>query len=431
MTQKKLVLLLAALAVLSGFYFMLLPGAGRRHAEHVNLLAGVDSDQVARFVLEQGVEKLEVRNKDGVWTIPARGDYPASEQEIGKLFFKLFDLVATQKVPAGSEGIKKLGLDEEGIKAGRSRITFFDKEGKQLGGLFLGQLRERRQAPDIPVVPGMTGQFVRLLDEDRVYLVGTPVLFTLLMSEWLDTNLLNVRVGKVLSVVQKVLAGATDEAKAFELVRPAEEDNGKDFMLQPAPGGDEETQATLVSQVASGLENLKFSDVKQADDAVLHNLVWDRETVYLTDSGLVYRVTTAKDQDKVYAKVRVAFDEALAKEIQARADAKKAEAERLSKDKEAAEAADAAKSQDVQAEQQSTAASPSPSPAPETKPDMPKIEPQLSNSDEAIKQNSRLEPWIFELAAYQGDKFRKSFADLIKKKEIKTEAPGGLETPGT
>jgi hypothetical protein len=419
MTKQKLIYLLVVLAIIGVLYVLSAPESGDGAKIHsVNLLSSVQGEKVARLVLEQGDESIELRVKDGSWTVPSRADYPANEERIRSLFLKMFDLSSTQKVPGGSAGIKKLGLDEEGVKGGRSRIRFYDEAGSELGGLYLGQIRQVKDTEGMGKAPSATGQYVRRLNEDQVYLVNMPVTFMSGVSNWLDTNLANVLRSKVLTVIQEKIAGEGAAEVSFKLTRPGLDENAN-FELDTSIAPDEEVQSAVLAQIVSGLENLRMSDVRQASDEEIKKLKFDEETVYQTDNGLVYRLSTVQEKDKIFAKLQVAFDEKLAKELEAKAAAAaekvKQEQEKAAKEAEqkqaAAEQAAAGKTEEGKTEGAKPA-----------EPEKPKAGPQLANADEAAKLSARFEPWVYQFASYQGDKFRKNLGDLVKKKEKKEEA---------
>ena len=197
-----------------------------------------------------------------------------------------------------------------------------------------------------------------------------------------------------------------------------------DLELQEEIGPEEEVQSAVISQVASGLENLRIADVRSVEDPENSKLSFDMKTVYRALNGLIYTVETAKEGEKVLAKLHVAFDPAFAETLKEQA---RSAAEIEAKEKAAKEAAgEVAKKA---AEQQSSAAgnaqvspestaSPAsvPSAVPTPTPD-PAAALQIASQEEADKLNEQFGPWVYELASYQGNKFRKTRADLTKPKE--------------
>ena len=205
----------------------------------------------------------------------------------------------------------------------------------------------------------------------------------------------------------------------FELMKPGEKGGDQGLVLKEAPAADEELQSAVLSQIVSGLENLRMNDVMQATDPRVAKLNFDAETVYQSDNGLVFHVVTAQEGSKIYARIRTVFDEALAKKLEARAAAENAEAEKA---KAQAKADEAAKKEEEAGKTDTAQPSLTVAAAPEqagkqAEGDKAKAAIQLSNADEALKLNSKFDPWIFEFVSYQGDKFRKNRSDLVKKKE--------------
>ncbi len=413
MTKKNLVILVAVMVVLGGLYFLARPRTTQHESQdQVTLLSGIDGEKVAKVSVEQGEGKLELELKDGTWTIPSRAGYAAEGSKVRSLFLKLLDLSTSQSVPAGTAGLKKLGLDDKGVKNGRALVKFFDKDGHELGGVYLGETRKGEKSDEQGPRMTISGQYVRSTKNDRVFLVGLPVNITTAISEWLDTNLMNVLQSKVYEVVQTKIAPDGAKAKVFELV-PESEDGRKEgtpLAFKPAAPVpvDFDLQKPVISQISSGLENVRFSDVRHADDAEVKDLVFDSETEYQSMDGLVYTVLTSQKGDKIHAKVRVHFDADLVKNLQ----------ELYAKRK---EDRDKEKEKEKQAH---------PTPAPGETPTREEVDepaekseqPKFSNADEASKIQARFEPWIYELANYQGQKFRKSADDLMQKKPPPADA---------
>lgn len=430
MTKKTLYILAAALLILGGVYLLVLGGQRPQAGEgEKQLLSALDSDKIARIVLESGPDKVELESKDGRWVLSARAGYPANKEKVNAFLLKVFDLSTSQEVPADEEGIKKLGLDDEGVKAGRAAVRFYDKEGKELGGVHLGELRKQEnRGPNNFAMA--SGQFVRETGSSSVYLIPLPLTVSTSVSNWLDTAVADVLQSQIYAVAQESSEQGVKKPE-FELTR----DDGaqgeaatKDLQLKGDIAPEEELQRPVLSQVASGLENLTLSDVKQAAPEELAKLNFDKTTTYKVKNGLVYTVTTAQNENKIFARISVAYNQELADELKAwaeRINAVEAEKEK------AAEAAKAeAKPEEKLDEKAQEKKDEQPSPADEKgkqKEQKPKVQLQLSSDQEAQKLNASYDAWLYDLASYQGDKFRKGRADLVKPKEKKDEKQEAAE----
>lgn len=391
MNKRNFVSLLVGVLALGLLYVFLLPSWEEQGAatEH-RLLEGVDGAAVSKLKIEQRKDVLELARKDGAWVVPSRNNYPADSAKIRGLLLKIFDLTVSQEVPGAETALDQLGLSDAAIEKGFTKVTFFDAAGKELGALRIGEARKSR---DRSPVGAMSGQYVRRDSSNAVYLAGSPLMVAAEPASWLEVNLVNVLPAAVRSVTQVQSTGDKQEM-LFELVRA--EASG-DAVLPPmtlqggVPGG-KALQDAAVTQVRSGLENVRLSDVFVPGSETVKDLTWDFLSVYKTTNGLVYRVETAQREERTFAKLRVQFDDALASEL-------RAEAERKA-------AASPTPSATPTAQATGTPASAS---TPEPKPAL-----TLSNAEEAGKLDKHLGEWIFELPGYQARKLRYTKSDLVE-----------------
>lgn len=388
----------------------------------VSLLGQLDSEKISKILLQHGEDKLELKLSGTTWVLPARYDYPADASKIRAFMLKLFDLSSSQHIPAGDEGLKKLGLVEEELKNGYSRVAFLDADGKELGGLFLGKVREAKE--ETPAMMGMpvssSGQFVREVSGRGVFLINMPVNVVATVEHWIESNVLNVLRADILRIIAKSPDGAQD----YRIDRLDE--NGAlsldgSFVLQDQKSGDK-IKGSQITQLSGALENLRLSDVRKFDEAEQAKL--DRSVDFFTKTGLVYSIQTQSNEDKVFARISVRFDDAFAaelKEYEARLKEKlKLEQEKKESEKKAAEG------------EKQTERSPEPGKKAEAeKPvEEPKVMLQLSSAEGAEKEQERFAPWVFELPSYQGDKFRFSYTDLRESEEAdKSAKESGKEQP--
>jgi hypothetical protein len=424
MTKQNLTILVILVVILGVVFFILDPKFkdGGKDSNRA-LLEVVDVERISSIVLEQGESKVELkRDEDGNWTVPSRGNYPAQGNRVKSLLLKIYDLSTSQQIPAGKDGLKKLGLDEAALKGGRARVRIYDREGSELGGLFLGNVREKKSAAPGPggfSPPG--GQFVRRTSDEQVYLVSTPLMVVTTLSHWLDTTVANVLQSKVHSVTQRRVGDQAGEVE-FSLVRKGESLSG-DLLLQGEIGEDQELQSSLISQVGAGLENLRIEDVSEASSDNVKDLKYDFETEYQIANGLVYTLRSAEEDDKVFATLSVRYDAELGKKLEeiARREAeekKKQEEEAQKKEKEEDESGEeSAEGEESSADEKDSGDEEKKEEESEEEEAEAKPLVELSSDKEAKEINERYKPWVFQFAKFQGEKFRKNRADLVKKKE--------------
>ncbi|MCB0323905.1 MAG: DUF4340 domain-containing protein [Bdellovibrionales bacterium] len=406
MTKRSVIVLGLGTLILAGIYVLTLPAGPKHGSDTEYLFSDVEPDRIAKIQIEQGEAAVTLELKDNTWSLPERNHYRADPGKIRSILLKLLDLSSTQRLPTSPEAEAKLGLDEAAIKKDRARVRFFDSSGKELAGLMLGNTRPRAEGGTSQMNIGTAGQYVRRTDRDGIYLIGLPVTVSAALSNWLDSALLNVLSPRIVSVVQEATPAEGGSEERFRLER-----EGETLALAGEVAEGKEIQAAMVSQVAAGLENITITDVHPAEEFAASH--FDTRTVYNVNDGLQYAVETLERDGSVFARLRVKFDEALAEWLKAEAAAKKP---------------DAAVAEPVPSptadEQGAASPQETPTEAKAEKKESPS-EPKLASGEEAEKLNAQFGPWVYELAEYQGKKFRRSREELLRDKD--TPAPTDIE----
>lgn len=418
MNQKTLALLVGVTVLLGGLYYATIP-VDRRAAvfEPRRLFDDVDGQRVERIRIDQGDQSLELAQKEGVWYVPSRGDFPADSAKVRSLLVKLFELTVSQKLPSSSASPDKLGVSDEALKRGSSKVTLLDGKGSPVAGLRIGDARKGTRG-SLGGGSG-AGQYVRREGQPDIYLIPAPLSVSVSPGYWLDTNLVNVLPGSLLSVQ------ATRETEGmskveFELSAAGSSVPGETPKFELAGGvpAGKALQEGAVAQARSALENMRFTDVSPKDAPEVKDLHYDWVNTFRLNNGLVYRVESAQKEDKYFARVSVSLDNDLVA--------------RLKKEKEEADRAAQASASPTPSPTNVPAASPSPapspaaaaspadSPAPSSPSPSPTPAPRAKKTiapatqEEVDALSKKLSPWVFELPAYQGKKLRQTMDDLAK-----------------
>lgn len=145
-----------------------------------------DEAQPERFVVEQ---------RDGVWTIPSHGGYPAEATE--RMARAAGSLVGiTKAVVRGDrpEEHAEFGvLDPDDASAGEGkgeRITLSDATGAILADVIVGK----------PVPGQARRRFVRLADSNRVYEAELRLEVSTRFADWIDPDVLDLRREEIVAV---------------------------------------------------------------------------------------------------------------------------------------------------------------------------------------------------------------------------------------
>lgn len=402
MIMKKNLLWLLAVVVILALLVLATGGDERSSLSEKQLFAGIDGEQVAKLRLEGEGKSVELELKDGTWTLPARDGYRADGGKVRSLMLKVFDLRVSQKVTDSAASFGELGVADDRYAG---KVALLDAAGKELGGLLLGESRKARRGAAESSAPA-GGQYVRRVGTNDVYMIMEAVAAPTDLNYWLQTELVSVAQSKIRAVKQVKLASGA-ESPEFEIVRQQSsgaEVNSGFTLKEPLPEG-EQLQDAVLSQVSAGIENARFDDVLSNAGAQtkLAGLNYDQRTEYAVSNGLRYQVLTAEKDGKYYAKVSVTFDPALAKEVEDEVAQKN---EELKKKQEEEKANQAASSSSVSAGSDEG----------KKKAELQPVKAELSTPEEAAKLQASLEPWVYELAKYQAERFRKTRPELFKAK---------------
>lgn len=399
MNKRSLLILGAVLLALAVVFFSTNPDTRNTKPAAVQLFADLDGEKLGKLELEKGKDKVELRLKDNVWTVPARDDYRADYGKVRSFLLKLLELTVTQQVPGGKESFEALGVADNNTEKGFSKVSLLTADNNELSGLYIGDNRKQRK--NGPPTSGV-GQYVRKVGTEKVYLVSEPLYLSVTPQEWLETELVNIPASKVRGIKQTHLTAGAEE-KDFELVTKRDgqgaRQSGKFELSEPLTAG-EELQEPVISQIGAGLENARMEDVHAAKtfEETNKEVAFDRRSYFETQNGLIYTVDSAEHDGKYYLKVAVRFDSELAKTIQDEIAKKN---EQLKKEKEEKEKQQTS-SQAAQENSSSSSFEP--------------IKAELSTAGEAEKINAALSQWIYEVAKYQADRFRHTLADVVKTK---------------
>lgn len=380
------------------------------------LFGDLDGNLVAKIVIQRGMETLEVVDKEGRWVMPSRGDYPADFGRISSLLFRVKDLKIANRVSQKSDEHSYFGVSDQSVKEGKSKLTLYDAQANELGGLYLGEDRTPSRRNDFTQSPP---QYVRRSGDDAVYLAGEIFGVNTAASSWLDTSLLNVLEGDLVEVEQfskardgkpggatfepefKIVAGVKDggdgEGGGSEV--EGGEVEGSEVGNSEASGGQRggislqlvggvppgmRVKPSGLSQVSRALEGLGFVDVFRIDDPEKSkDLVFDARTVFKLSNGLVYRLESLEKDGKILARVGVEFDPAVS-----------------AVDKQNPVPGNNSASEGSKA-----------------------VEVKVVSAADAAKIAERITPWVYELEKHNGIRFRQKLSDLIESASGSGEGP--------
>jgi hypothetical protein len=268
MGTKTLIRLVIALAVLGGIaailHFAGSGGAVSEVSSSTNKKKVFDDfpiNDIAKIVIKQKEGSITLNKGATSWEVTEREGYPANAEPIVGLLRKIWDLNIVQPITIGRTQYGRLGLldptaaDSKAEEAA-TLLTFQDKDGKDLGSLWLGKVYARNEGRPDPFGGGMAktdaGRYVKRGDGNSVYLVGETFADVKIEApEWIDKTFFKVEKIKSIEIV------SANKADDWKLERAAEAD---DFTLANATAA-EKLDANKVSSMKAAFANPQVEDV--------------------------------------------------------------------------------------------------------------------------------------------------------------------------
>ena len=385
-------------------------------------LAGVSADEIKALIVEKGAAVVKLQLMDRTWAVSDKGSFPADANKIRSLLLKLYDLGSSQSMPSSDEAFKKLGVAENSIEEGFSKVKIFGKDNSAPAAeVFLGRIRQNADG-------GPGGQYVRLGGSKQVLLINSPIELDADAVAWLETEVLNVRQSTVYKIEQFAIDANGIESPVFEFSRGLLE-NGGWGELRPVSLAAESVnyEESVLSQIKGALENVRLKDVEVVDQEPVKG--FDAKTVFKLNTGIAYTILSKQEGDKYYGAVSVSRPSRLIDELKELANKSKqlkesskaleeVKTDSLDSDKETPEKEDPDK-EGTEKENTDKANTDEETPDKAQKTFIPLV--KLATEPEATALNERFSKWTYELAEFQAKKFRFSKEDLLRKETPPTE----------
>jgi len=262
MNRKQLTIILILGVVVGGFGWYLnhrnaesWQGAGAQTGR--KLLANFPLNDVAQITIKQGQSELTLAQKNDLWTVRERYDYPANFTEIGDLLRKVWELKVVQSEMVGPSQLPRLELiaPGKGTNSG-TLVEFKDKAGKTLKSMLLGKKHMRKSETPSPYggedgYPD--GRYVLAADESKDVAIISDPLTTLdpKPEPWLNKDFFKVEKLRSVSVTSTNAAGAWKVSRDTEI---------GEMKLADAKAN-EKLDTAKIGGVSSALSYPSFNDI--------------------------------------------------------------------------------------------------------------------------------------------------------------------------
>lgn len=282
-------------------------------------------NDVAQIALDGPGEDLHLLVTNSAWRVQERWGYPADFSDVRDALRKMWELEAVRQVKVGASQLGRLNLlPPDSSQNAAIKVTFKDKDGKEIRKLFLGK-EYVQDSEGSQFGGGASGRFIMSVDAGtNVWIVSDALSgFNTDPKEWLDKSFIKVEKIKSIAVT------STNEQQSFTLVRESE--SGPWSLANPRP--DEELDSAKTSSFNYLLSSPSFVDVvnpaiSEEETGMNQPVVAHIQT--FDDLAYTVKVGSKTADDNYYVQVSVTGD--LPKEREVPADEKPEDKEKADKE---------------------------------------------------------------------------------------------------
>lgn len=314
MNRKQLFILLVLVAVLGGaglFLFKKQAASweGGGGAAGQKLLPDLPVNDVARLLIKQGTNELNLVKKDDLWRVRERADYPANFSQVSEFLLKARDLKIVQTEQVGASQLGRVELLPPGPASNTATLVELrDKSDQVIKGLLLGkkQMKEAPQRSPMDEFGGgggfPVGRFVMLAGTSGSVSVISDPLANLepKPDQWLSKDFFKVEKPKSVALTYP------EATNSWTLTRETEAGDWKLADAKP----EEKLDNSKASSATGGLGYPSFTDVLPADTAPA-SVGLEKPTVATlqTFDGFTYTIKAgAKTNDTYHLTLTVSAD---------------------------------------------------------------------------------------------------------------------------
>jgi hypothetical protein len=297
--QRFALLLIAALIVISGAFYLSMQRNASHETQGVALLPSLAADlnAVSAVIIRKGSANptLTVHKTGDQWSVAERADYPADVAKLRKLLLSLRDAKIVEEKTSDPARFVEIGVqDPLDPGAAGAELTVVSPNDKR--SVIIGK-------------PVGEGNFVRLAGENRSYSVEPAISFETEPRFWIDSRLIDVPVALIQGIDFKPATGA---AFAVHRLNPAD----NTFNLDGVPAGRKALDGHALAPAPTTFTALTAEDVAPSGDIDFAKS--SQVVVTLTDGNLITLTGTAI-ADKHWIQVKSSKDTALSAKTQGRA----------------------------------------------------------------------------------------------------------------
>lgn len=270
--------LFAVLAVLAILAFLPESGVDNQSTRNLKLMSDLDPQSVYSIELNPKFgEQILIARTGDVWRVESYNGFPADPVKISKFLQNLFLLKMGDKETSGSKYYENYGVSSDG-KAKGTLLSLKDSAGKILKSIVFGNDRmgKSQHGFDTPV-----GQYMRLKDEEKIYLLKERFSIETTASNWIHKKLPSISKDEI----QKISVKTGSEAIQLSRLE------SKGELKLPKLGPNETMNLSKVEELATVMKDFSFNNLEKPDSRAATMSMTNVSTLEIsTFDGLVLSV---------------------------------------------------------------------------------------------------------------------------------------------
>ena len=242
--------LFAVLAVLAVLAFLPESGVDNKSTRNLKLMGNLDPQSVHSIELEPKLgEKIVIVKKADIWKVDSYNNFPADPNKVSKFLQNLFLLKMGDKETSGSKYYENYGVSL-GTKVKGTLLSLKDSDGNILKSVVFGNDRmgKSQYGFDTPV-----GQYMRLKDQENIYLLKERFSLEVTASNWIHKKLPSLSKDEI----QKI--SVSSGSKTFELSRLESKSELKLAKL----GASEVMNSAKVNELVGVMQDFSFNNLEK------------------------------------------------------------------------------------------------------------------------------------------------------------------------
>ena len=313
MKSKTFIFIVLAIAVCAAAVVMLLREQDKTQ-DHQKLFSDFATDTVSvvnqlnELSFEQGEQTLSLQKDDeAIWQVVEKDYFPADVTMIRSLLQALSEAEKIEEMSARPEDFPKLGIADPDAEEGAGILLSMGGADRKW------QLIVGNAAPHLD-----QGQYIRLPDENRSWLINRRMELDMEVDKWLDKYIIHITPEDVHRIVIERHDGET--VSTITVVRLIK---GGEFKLENLPENRKMKSEYIIQQIASAVDYLQFKEVFSKDDSFL---LPDQhiDATFTTFEGLEFSLQSYQIDEESYATVAVDYNDDIASQYDTLAETREA-----------------------------------------------------------------------------------------------------------